>query len=271
MKCEKCGDEHNGTFGSGRFCSVSCANSRIKTDEIKRKISEGVKNSEKFLINNAMACKQRHENNKSVNICRHCKKTFDVSKSNNSKIYCSRDCYLADKTRISGGYRNGSGRSNGGYYNGIWCHSTYELVFLIYCLDHDISITRCKQTFKYVDSNGVIRTYYPDFEVNNTIVEIKGYYTKEVDNKAATVISTGLDYKILYKEDLKTHFEYVNDLYSSDYFTLYDETKKFETDCKICGKSIISVKPIKETQGCCRSHTMMLVCQFKKDQLSLQK
>lgn len=46
MKCKKCGNDHDGSFGSGIFCSISCANSRIRTEEIKRKISEGVSNSE---------------------------------------------------------------------------------------------------------------------------------------------------------------------------------------------------------------------------------
>lgn len=41
--CEKCGIENEGTFGSGRFCSRSCANSRIRTEETKQKISESMK------------------------------------------------------------------------------------------------------------------------------------------------------------------------------------------------------------------------------------
>lgn len=38
--CEKCGKVMTEKFGSGRFCSQSCAKSRIITDEIKFKISE---------------------------------------------------------------------------------------------------------------------------------------------------------------------------------------------------------------------------------------
>lgn len=30
MKCKVCGKEHDGTFGSGRFCSLSCSNTRYK-------------------------------------------------------------------------------------------------------------------------------------------------------------------------------------------------------------------------------------------------
>jgi len=50
MKCERCEKEHDGTFGSGRFCSRSCANSRPWTDEQKHKVSESMKNSDKFKI-----------------------------------------------------------------------------------------------------------------------------------------------------------------------------------------------------------------------------
>ena len=42
-KCEKCGKEVTQKFGSGRFCSKSCANSRIRTQEVKDKISKSVK------------------------------------------------------------------------------------------------------------------------------------------------------------------------------------------------------------------------------------
>jgi len=42
MKCEKCNKEIDGTFGSGRFCNRRCANSRIRTNEIKEKISKSL-------------------------------------------------------------------------------------------------------------------------------------------------------------------------------------------------------------------------------------
>lgn len=41
--CEKCGKEVTEKFGSGRFCSKSCANSRIRADETKQKIGNSVK------------------------------------------------------------------------------------------------------------------------------------------------------------------------------------------------------------------------------------
>jgi len=45
MQCNRCNDEHDGSFGSGKFCSRSCANSRPMTEERQAKISAGVKQS----------------------------------------------------------------------------------------------------------------------------------------------------------------------------------------------------------------------------------
>ena len=39
MKCEKCQKEHTGTFGSGKFCSRSCANSRTFSKQARVKKS----------------------------------------------------------------------------------------------------------------------------------------------------------------------------------------------------------------------------------------
>ena len=45
MKCEKCKKEHDGKYGSGRFCSRSCANARclFNRAEVNAKISKALK------------------------------------------------------------------------------------------------------------------------------------------------------------------------------------------------------------------------------------
>ena len=43
LNCEKCGKEHDGSIGSGRFCSRSCANSHIPTPEHREKTSKSLK------------------------------------------------------------------------------------------------------------------------------------------------------------------------------------------------------------------------------------
>jgi len=76
MKCEKCSKEHDGSFGSGRFCSRSCANSRGKRSyETKKKISEslGGKNYAEIIV---------------LEFCKICRKKL----VNKQKIYCSKSC-----------------------------------------------------------------------------------------------------------------------------------------------------------------------------------
>ena len=41
-KCEKCGKTVTKKYGSGRFCSRSCANGRIHTEEHKKHIAKGI-------------------------------------------------------------------------------------------------------------------------------------------------------------------------------------------------------------------------------------
>jgi hypothetical protein len=47
-KCKKCKNDFQPQKGLINFCSLTCRNSREKSDETKNKISNGVKNSEKF-------------------------------------------------------------------------------------------------------------------------------------------------------------------------------------------------------------------------------
>lgn len=66
-----------------------------------------------------------------------------------------------------------------GLYKGIQCDSGWELAFVIYCVDNNIDIKRCKKYFTYFTNDGIEHRYYPDFIINDsTIVEIKGYYDK---------------------------------------------------------------------------------------------
>lgn len=58
MNCEKCGKEHDGSFGSGRFCNSYCARSfstQKNRKEINIALSKSIKSSERF--KNAVAAR----------------------------------------------------------------------------------------------------------------------------------------------------------------------------------------------------------------------
>jgi hypothetical protein len=69
MKCEKCGAEHDGKIGSGRFCSLKCVrgfSTFSKRNAINKQVSFTLKNKLKFCIR----CGKKIQGS---NLCKDCK------------------------------------------------------------------------------------------------------------------------------------------------------------------------------------------------------
>lgn len=332
MKCEVCGKEHDGSYGSGRFCSRSCGckysaisrskecleqikksiqksksslkennkkeyestpkvckncgktyyknwskwvksefcckecsrsySTKIKREEINKKVSDKLKGR---LVGNALntkvlkltKSKSPHrvklskskspqwryahelmdEYIKNPNKCEFCGKVLPFERR--YRKTCSRKCqdelwkiwYNSNKTMMAekgfcGGYRKGAARGKSGYYKGIWCDSTYELVYLIYNLDTGNDIKRNTVKFPY-NHNGENHEYTPDFRVNGELVEIKNFWTEVVQVKLECVPEK---ITILYYEDLEEMMQYVDEKYGTwhkkkknNYEVLYDK------------------------------------------------
>lgn len=117
-----------------------------------------------------------------------------------------------------GGFRKHAGRGKKGKYKGYYCDSTYELAYIIYCLDHNINFKRNTTIYYTYEYKGKVYKYYPDFITDNGFVEIKGYHTEIVDLKTAAVKDTKIT--VLYGNDLLPMFDYVEKNYT--YKTLAD-------------------------------------------------
>lgn len=81
MKCECCNKEHNGNYGSGRFCSRKCARSfstKAKRKEINEKVSKKLKGTTR--------------SKKLKLVCKECGKEFIVKYSNRKQQTCSNAC-----------------------------------------------------------------------------------------------------------------------------------------------------------------------------------
>lgn len=241
MHCEKCKKKHDGRFGSGRFCSRACANSRTWSDYDRLKKSVA---AAKYLLKAQRASTTKYKT-KIEKFCPICECIFFVFPCNVNKfIVCSRKCSLIRRargdvrprsTKNMGGYRAGSGRAKSGYYKGIYCGSTYELVWVIYQLDHSIHFERFHGLLR---DNGI--TYIPDFIIGNMIIEIKGFEDKcKTEQKVVVANNHGYDVTVLYKKDLQHCFKWVHTEYrvKNDLFVLYDQYKpKYEYICKRCGQ-----------------------------------
>lgn len=113
----------------------------------------------------------------------------------------------------SGGYRKGSGRGKKGWYCNIFCDSTWELAFVYYHISNNLNIQRCKEKRFYTFNNST-HVYYPDFETDNGIFEIKGYVTEQSKSKS----QQNPDIKVLYYNDMKFYLDYVINIFGKDFY-----------------------------------------------------
>lgn len=209
--------------------------------------------------------------NKNYAPCPKCKKIFNTRYG--YRKYCSRECERLDRKGKGGGYREGSGRSKSGYYKGIYCGSTYELVYVIYRLDHNLCVKRFDG---YIKNDKIC--YYPDFIEGNLITEIKGYYTQLVDEKSKLAKENGYDIQVLYKKDLIYAFNWAKENYQYKVLTdLYDNYKpRYKYICDYCKKEFYSEKKKKTehvfcSRTCCGKYNCSNKEIKKKQYLSLMK
>lgn len=225
--CEKCGKIMTEKYGCGRFCSRACANSHDRTEESKKKTSEKLKVS--YVLPSRSANKEENEIKYLQNpkLCPICNNIIPYSK----RFYHTCGNSVCVSTQISnktsenpncGGCRPHSGWGKSGVYKGYYCDSTYELVYIIYNLDHNIKFERNKKYYLY-EYQGKTYKYYPDFLLeNNTLVEIKGYMDNK--NKAKIAAVKDLEIIVLMMDDLQYAFDYVKSSYEyKDLTDLYDK------------------------------------------------
>lgn len=175
--CPKCGTEHT---NNGVFCSRKCSNSRVRSEEFKKKLSEWAKeNPRGFVINQnpnnqflgAKAIREKWNSLRQTIVCKECQKEFEVAYSNRSRKYCSVECSNKNKYHIN------SNRKKRSIYKGYKMDSGAELIFAQQCDLLGIKwLKNTTQFYIFINSDGKKCKYYPDFylEEYEIWVEIKG-------------------------------------------------------------------------------------------------
>jgi hypothetical protein len=202
------------------YCSKSCSNSRLWSEEKRKKLSETCKNSEKvkkanLTIGNNARLKRGEQKKLLPSIyCLHCKNIIENPKSGNRKYH--KECWL----KCSGGIREGTSRGKSGIYKGYRCDSSYELAWVIYQIDHNIGFRRNHKGFDY-DYLGKMRKFYPDFILDKgSYVEIKNYRS-DITNSKIKYFPDSIE--ILYKEDIKEKIlPYIISVYGKNFIQMYE-------------------------------------------------
>lgn len=209
-------------------CSRICANSHIQTKEQNKKRSKKLKGNIPWSKGKTWG------KNKPVEIvkikkqkiyCKECNKELKKSRYG----YCQKHRGLSKQFRIDcsnrakqygcGGYRKGSGIGKSGWYKGYWCDSSWELAWIIYNIEHNIRFIRNKKGFKYYFNEQEL-TYYPDFILENNIyVEVKGYSTKQWEEKRKQFNGR---LQIIGKKEIMPYINYVELKYGKNFIKLYD-------------------------------------------------
>ena len=218
--CENCGKVMTEKYGSGRFCSRSCANTRKHGEETKSKLSNANKNSTSMRKIKLLA-----EYEQNPKFCSICGQKLPYDKRNRKT--CSDECFklLISKQATDknfGGYNpNSIKKHHKGVYKNIHCDSSWELAFLVYHLDNNIKIERCNQYFHYTYNNK-LRKYYPDFIMDNKFIEIKAVVTDQVKAKIDQ-FPKDKQLIVLYKQDIMQYLSYCISKYGNSFWeTLYD-------------------------------------------------
>ncbi len=220
-KCENCNIEHDGSYGSGRFCSKFCARSWVTSADDKlelksinccicgelfeankrsdpskcycQKCRAGKKIAKKT---NDIKAKKKYKvkiKEKNVsNICKTCKNEFlwyDI------KSYCSKECYneglsIRRIEAIKSGKTNFNSIKCVFDFNGkkIRCDSKIEYSGLDYFVkNYNVKeIDRCDFSIEYYYNSGKHR-FLPDFKIitdtRTYIVECKSFVSSKVHNE----------------------------------------------------------------------------------------
>lgn len=227
--CEVCGKEYilnlsDKIYKSGKYrktCSDKCSHIlSVKKSSEDRNIK----------ISNSVKQYNLTRQNYKTRICKYCGKEYTLLESK-SPHYCSNDCMvkgrhiklseLAKRNKF-GGLNPDTTHTNykRGFYNNIWCDSSWELAFVVYCLEHNISIKRNYSYKEYIFENRIFK-FYPDFIINeNELVEIKGFITPK--NKAK--IEQINDVTFIYKNEIKKYIDYVVEKYGINYYDILYST-----------------------------------------------
>ena len=212
--CEKCGKLVEEKYGSGRFCSRKCANSRPHTEQQKIKISESLYNYNN-LINETTHTR--------LKVCIICNKEFEPKRIKKGKIskskVCSEKCYKELRIQKGKGAQERlirEGRHVGWKTRNIesYAEKFFKKVLENNRIEYEFNKPISKNELGIKESG----CYFLDFALSNKIdLEIDGKQHKLEDRKKHDKIRDERLIKIGWKvyriewKDLRKNKEYIKE------------------------------------------------------------
>lgn len=197
---------HPNTWSKGRtFIYKDNIHKFINKDEIEKYLNNGWK----------LGLNNEYKNKISQSL-----KGKPIGNASTNEKEIKRKQKISETMKINkcGGYRKGSGRGHEGWYNNIFCDSSWELAFLIYHIENNLYIERCKEKREYIWKDQK-HTYIPDFITDKGIIEIKGFKTEQSEAKRLQ----NPDIIYLYEKDIQYCLDYTINKYGNKFWeTLYE-------------------------------------------------
>lgn len=211
MKCEYCNiRESKFITKNGKHCCEknyqSCPlikekNSKALTESLKIQYNSGKRVSHFKKINDGSFWKGRKHTESTKNKL---SKSL-IGRTMNDDFKSKRSEEM--KSRYLNGWESSAGRTKKIKYKSriageVFLDGMWELKTAMYFDENHINWVRNKKRFNYVDSNGIKRTYCPDFYLidDNLFIEVKGYET-ELDRLKWNQFTENLE--VWYKTNLK--------------------------------------------------------------------
>lgn len=121
-------------------------------------------------------------------------------------------------------------------YDNEYFDSSWELAFYIYHKDKKLNITRNHKTIKYT-FNGEEHRYFPDFEIDGKLFEVKSPYLYEQLLVPNTVENAKLqcmkDNNATILTDCTKYLKYIERHYGKDYFEQFKQRNKKDEDNRL--------------------------------------
>lgn len=196
--CKKSFDIDDSKRYKRKFCSNSCSNKRVHSDETKKKISLKLsnRNINQLRYDNRIClnCKNKINKRNKSGYCKKCVKSTDFFRSKLRKP--------KSNSENMGGLREGGGRSKVLEYvsntAGKILLNKHEIK-IAKALDLlNIKWNRNYKGFEYTDKRGKKRKFHPDFYIEDfdLYIEYKGWVTSEINHKMNDAVKNN-NFKLL--------------------------------------------------------------------------